>query len=285
VRGETAAALVRSLFCGFRPGQIRMAVFTAFSDESEIAPNPTGDFIVGGYVALESYWPYLAGAWQDRVLDGSPKIPYLHMTDIRNEKWRTKHRISHAESQRRVTEAVKLLSTTGDLNIILSRINRAELAEVIHKRYRRKRDVPENLAKPDYFCFLTFCVDAVAGICGKYENVDKIYFVVSRKEVVTNYIKEAHKDLPQWLGARQPSLVGKMGDIIPASMDSRLPLQAADVLCWHLQRYFAKTSTPMDTRRRKSLAAGRDGYEDVWSREQLEKIADIVMPLPPKLKD
>jgi hypothetical protein len=82
----------------------------------------------------------------------------------------------------------------------------------------------------------------VAGICGKYEDAEQVDFVVSKKQVVTHYIQEAHKDLGGWLGRRHPTLAGRMGDIIPASMDKRMPLQAADMLCWHLQRHFRQNS-------------------------------------------
>ena len=52
-----AAALVRSLFCGYRPGQNRMAVFVSYSDKAE---NKNGDFLVSGYIAEESSWAFLS---------------------------------------------------------------------------------------------------------------------------------------------------------------------------------------------------------------------------------
>ena len=56
-----------------------------------------------------------------------------------------------------------------------------------------------------------------------------------------------------------------MGEVIPSEMEERLPLQAADVLCWHHQRDLAGLgqTPPLPTR---------------WQRDQLEQIADSMMP-------
>src|ERR1700686_3067758 len=95
-RPQLAEALIRSLFCGFRPGEKRMAVFVAYSDESG-SGDARGQFLVGGYVASEQDWPYVAGAWQERVLDGPPRIPYLHMRECRNADWRQEVGVSYTE--------------------------------------------------------------------------------------------------------------------------------------------------------------------------------------------
>ena len=76
-----------------------MAVFVSHSDESGVG-DPGGKFLVSGYVAREAYWPAIAREWQEKVLDGPPKIPYLHMREIRNEAWRNEHGITFDDSQR-----------------------------------------------------------------------------------------------------------------------------------------------------------------------------------------
>jgi len=60
-----------------------MAVFVGNSDESGVA-DLRGHYLVGGLIGCESNWPYLDRAWQERVLDGPPRIPYLHMREVRN---------------------------------------------------------------------------------------------------------------------------------------------------------------------------------------------------------
>jgi hypothetical protein len=46
-----------------------MPVYTAYSDESGVA-DPTGEFLVCGYLGTEPAWDYVRRAWQERVLDG-----------------------------------------------------------------------------------------------------------------------------------------------------------------------------------------------------------------------
>jgi hypothetical protein len=56
-------------------------------------------------------------------------------------------------------------------------------------------------------------------------------------------------------------------------MELQLPLQAADLLCWHIQRYFAKTMDSVDHRRFDKLLYETNGYPDFWEREALEGLA------------
>jgi hypothetical protein len=59
-----------------------MAVYVAYSDESDVG-DTNGSFIMGGFLASEQDWIELSELWQNRVLNGPPKIPYLHMKEIR----------------------------------------------------------------------------------------------------------------------------------------------------------------------------------------------------------
>ena len=72
-----------------------MAVFLASCDESA-GKTKRDQFYFGGFIGPEEDWSrFLAPAWQERVLDGPPVIPYLHMTDIRSNQWRRGHGIFH----------------------------------------------------------------------------------------------------------------------------------------------------------------------------------------------
>jgi hypothetical protein len=92
----------------------RLAVYVAYSDEAAIAGSE-GEFLVAGYVAAENEWPWLERAWQDRVLDGPPTIPYLHMVEIRGRPWRDEHGLSYYQGEQRVDEAIRVLYSTGSL--------------------------------------------------------------------------------------------------------------------------------------------------------------------------
>ena len=160
-----------------------MAVFVSYSDETKTGS--LSDFLVSGYIADEqSTWPLLTSAWQERVLDGSPNIPYLHMTDIRNAKWRREkgNGISEIESECRISAAVSLLAQCGGLSIVTSAIRRANLESAIRSKFDRSKDVTEALSKPDYFCFHAYCTVVLKMVRLRHSNVDKVNFVVSRKQ-------------------------------------------------------------------------------------------------------
>jgi len=78
------------------------------------------------------------------------------------------------------------------------------------------------------------------------------------------------KDLPQCSGF----VIN--GDFVPGEMKTDIPLQAADLICWHLQcRYrggFARTGE----NRMWYLLKGHDGDLHEWSKEELEDFANAL---------
>jgi hypothetical protein len=266
-----AAALTRSLFCGLRPKEKRLAVFVAYSDESGVA-DPGGDFLVAGYVAHEDEWPWVASSWQQRVLDGPPRIPYLHMTDIRREAWRNQHGISFNDAEERVNEAVRVMRSTGSLYAISSVMRHSDLIDIFsHDDFKRsKRKTARGLDEPDYLCFLGYAAFVLGKIYQKHPEVEKINFIVSRKKGITEHLNEFHEGMKAHLDSKLAPLVG---DLIPASMEFQLPLQSADLLCWHLQKYLARTMDAVDRRRLDRLLYETSGYPDFQERSELEALA------------
>jgi len=87
-----------------------MAVFFVSGYESA-GKNRRDQFIFAGFVATERDWSEIvAPAWDGLVLNGNPRIPYLHMTDIRSKKWREENGISSEEAGRRVDRAVDAIA-------------------------------------------------------------------------------------------------------------------------------------------------------------------------------
>src|SRR4051812_36503956 len=107
-----AVDLVRALFCGMSGMDNRMEVFIAASDETADRER-VGNMYYSGYVASVDDWTtFFTPAWQERVLDGPPSIPYLHMTDVRSAKWRATHGkgITVPDADRRVREGCDVIS-------------------------------------------------------------------------------------------------------------------------------------------------------------------------------
>jgi hypothetical protein len=262
---ELAAALVRSLFCGMRPDENRVAVFLAYSDETETGDRD-GLFLTGGCVAPEDSWQHFARAWQSRVLNGPPKIPYLHMTEIRDGDWQKEQGLSIRDADDRVSEAVRVIRSTGGVSLISSEMSKRDLREGIQDMLKRKgEDIVRGVDQPDYLCFLAFCEFAVAHVYKTSPEVEKVNFVVSRKQKVTYHIGQFHEDLKKQI---DPPLRALVGDLFPGDMTRMLPLQAADLVCWHCQRFLSGKADSADRMRLDKL--GKNGYRHEYSRSDLE---------------
>lgn len=75
-----------------------MAIFVAASDESA-GSDEHSLFLFAGWIGPEKDWSqFFVPAWQERVLDGPPRIPYLHMTEIRSKEFREKCGLSKVSS-------------------------------------------------------------------------------------------------------------------------------------------------------------------------------------------
>lgn len=210
---ELAAALVRSLFCGCRPGEKRMSVYVAYSDEAGVA-DPEGEFLVAGYIACEDEWPWVASAWQERVLGGSPSLPYLHMNEIRREEWRAERHISFVEAESRISEAVRVMKSSGSVFSIASVIKRSDLHEIFHNEDFKitKKRIVVGLDEPDYLCFIGYAAYVLAHVYQKHPDVEKVNFIVSPKKKISHRIGLFHAGMKRYL---DPKLLPLLGELIP----------------------------------------------------------------------
>jgi len=254
------------------PKAKRVSVFVSYSDEAGIA-DPSGEFLVAGYVAPEGEWPFVASAWQERVLDGPPKIPYLHMTEIRSEHWRKRYGLSLDDSEQRIGEAVNIMHSTGYITAVMSLIKRSDLLGAVQDRFRRGKRVPLGLNEPDYFCYPAYFEVMAQQVHIRYPEAEKINFVVSKKEKVTHHLEEFHGIVKQRIA---PEMAGLIGDFMPASMELQLPLQCADLLCWYFQRHYAKNMDRTDEGRFAMLVNETNGIIVEWERPALEDLADKI---------
>jgi hypothetical protein len=252
-----------------------VAVYTAYSDESGVG-DPSGTFIMGGYLAPEQDWKELTESWQNRVLNGPPQIPYLHMKEIRREEWRAEHGISYNDSENRISEAVRIIYSRGSLSAVASHMRRDHLAQIVHDPLRAAKVKGEfyALRDPDYLCFLAYAVFVLGQAKKRYRDVDTVNFVVSRKRKVSEHIEDFHKMMKGRLSNNPiwSPLDTIVGNLSIGDMEECIPLQFPDVLCWHMQRYFAKTMNRTDENRLWYLGE-TPGHLHENEPEDLERIA------------
>jgi len=214
-----------------------VAVFTAFSDKSG-SQDPRGSFLVGGYIASLDTWDSFTSAAQE-ILNKTPVIPYIHMIEIRREKWRHDQGISNPQAEDKVERFIHLIRDTKDLLKVSSEIEVGDLEDVLRREVQpHSIRLPFNAREPDYSCFLAFAVNTMRYVSDRYPNVEKVDFVVSRKGKVTDHIKAFHEEMRSWMREEEPKLYDLVGGLTPADMEDSPPLQAADVFCWHLRRAY-----------------------------------------------
>jgi hypothetical protein len=175
---ELGAALVRSVFCGLRDPEKRVAAFIGYSDETEQGD----DFFVGGYLGIETAWPYFADAWIERVLRRKPSIPYLHMVEIRRKAFQSRHKLSLLDVEDKISEAARVVKCTGDLVAITSTIDKFDLPTIVKDRWKRAgHEISTGINKPDFLPFIAYAHVAVTHVSEMFPQAERVDLVVSRE--------------------------------------------------------------------------------------------------------
>jgi hypothetical protein len=231
-----------------------MAVFVSASDESS-GKNQRDNFLLAGWVAPEQDWSqFFAPAWQERVLDGPPAIPYLHMTEIRSPAWRAKYGLSDLQASDRIDEAFKLIDTMQTLFPVGVPVDAGHMRDTFAETKVVASTGGNRPFEPDYICFLAYAWVSLNYLKLFHPGADKLDFIVERNGPITRYIHEFHSHLAEALTALgSPELADLVGELIPGDK-TRAPLQAADVLCWYSARSRAGTLDDTDKCRYAKIA-------------------------------
>ena len=129
---------------------------------------------------------------------------------------------------------------------------------------------------PDYLCFVAYAVNAVQYVQENFPDVERVDFVVSRNQGVSGRFTQFKDSLRDFFKQENPALAPLVGDLIPASMEDRVPLQAADLLCWHMQRMLSNTADAEDERNWKILGDS-NGRILPFHADALDKFADAII--------
>jgi len=215
-----------------------MAVFVSASDESD-GGHQRSTFWHGGWVAPEMDWfAYFAPAWQERVLDAKPKIPFLHMTDIRDPNWCNEHGLSWDEAQTKMDTAAILIDQMGSLYPVTINSSGGAFLDAHGKKKVMESVSGKKAARflVDHHSFNVYVYTVLNYIHAKHPDTEKVDFIVERKEGVFEKLKQFYDTLGDSISKiGHPELVKYLGELTPAGK-KRVPVQAADMLCWHASR-------------------------------------------------
>ena len=249
-----------------------MAVFVAASDEST-GKNHLSPFHYIGWIASEPDWyNFFAPAWQSRVLDGPPPIPYLHVTEMRSRSWREKHGLTELKADDRMYEAASVIEAMGSLMPFKVTIDCSVFRPLFREHKLRLDTGGTRNLEPDFLAFTAYAYAVLLDLRSNFSDVERVDFLVENKSDVTKHIHGFYKSLPASLiQMGKPELASLLGEFIPAGKD-RVPLQAADFLAWHIQRAEHKTLESAD-RKRLWMIGNRPMFDYNVSTQTLTELA------------
>jgi hypothetical protein len=271
-RVDLAVSLVRSLFWELPRQDKRVALFVAASDETS-GGNAVSTFHYSGWIAPEPDWTlYFTPAWQEWVLEGPPKIPYVHMTDMRSRKWREEHGITQDEADLRLDWAAHTLNVMGSLYPFDVTIDAGRFRPVFKEhKLVTKSGATKNL-EPDFISFIAYVFAILRHVDYRYPDAEKVDFLVENNSEITKHIYEFYKTMPEALAySRNSKLIKLLGKFIPGGKD-HAPLQAADFLCWHARRADAGTLDERSAQRWQKISH-RSGFRYVMDDTMMRNLS------------
>lgn len=196
-------------------------------------------FMSGGFVAKDSDWnDWFAPAWQERVLDGPPTIPFMHVTDARDSVWQERHDVRAWDMEKRVEAAGQVIGSTGGLTLITSSLDATHFSSLFNETgvVMPTKQPGRYKFEPDYLCFLTFAHVALGWLDRNHDDVERVDFIVERKQDITRRFQHFYKDVASNFGELGLPEIGRIVGSLSEGDKTDLRLQAADFACWHLQR-------------------------------------------------
>lgn len=225
---------IRALVCGYPhrywAGKI-LVMLEAFIDDSS---SESGDrrLFLAGYVGTATEWIKFADAW-DRDLRANPSIDYFHMVEAQNLRgqflgW------SERARDRKVLNLAKIISS-HDLWSIQCSVSRDDYIRII------RPVAPRGLGNPYFECFFATIVSLARfhhqqGITTPVDFVfDEQGGLGAEAVMMYEYVK----------GFQLPEVAAMLGST-PIFRDDRkvVPLQAADMLAWHVRRESERIDPP-----------------------------------------
>jgi Protein of unknown function (DUF3800) len=200
-------------------------MLTAFFDDS--GTDGQGPFCaLAGYVATADQWINFSDAW-DIELRAEPKITYLKMSEANSKKgdflgWDIEAR------DKKILLLTEIINrhVIGGMACIIS-----------HKAYNAagKNYLPDTINNPYWMCFQKAVIETIQ-IYGHEQGGGKINFVFDTQGI--GYERRAamiHDGLRKTLASS--GFGSLLGSLTFASDRDLLPLQAADLLAWHVRRH------------------------------------------------
>ena len=197
------------------------------------------------------------------------------MTEIRNQRWQLKNGLTQGDAERKIDEAVSIIAASGSLHLVRTAMDGGHFRNVFGdtKLVRTAPQPGTYQFDPDYIGFLGFARGALEYMHTHCVDVERVDFVIERKERVSHYIPGFLDQLRNWLKANSRlDLLSLVGEVIPGDKE-HVPLQAADLAMWHVRRHEAGELDQADRGRLAQMFDGRALTLTGMSNEQITEVS------------
>jgi len=208
-------------------------VLQVYCDDSGTGSNQPHDvFVLGGWLADSSKWAGFNGEWA-AALSEPPSIAYFKMKESRYPRGQYKGWPQHARDTKvsRLAAIVKKYARLG----IHFRVSHDDYSDSI------KGKVPRELNNPYFVGFYGFMCGVIRFLADEGKVNEPVDFIFDKQLHQSDVVKSAYNLFLHHTPDQYRALIGAC----PRHEDDKkaLPLQAADMLAWHIRREQADQGT------------------------------------------
>jgi|GEM_PF-5082919 len=268
---------LRALACGQSPKARRSRLFLMLKlfvdDSGNDAPSPV--FVLAGYVATIEQWEAFAVEWQETLDIEDPRpMRKMRMSDAFQSH--SKQSVFYGFSQEQISNRIQKFS------VIPAKYLRHGVVCVIPKdlyhRYFASQFQHNIFDKPYFLAFFSIMRDMFHLSDAGGHNVEFVFDTHEQDKAVLM------REFDRFVSLAPPKIKASIGNSVPdfKSDDEVLPLQAADMLAWHIRRrYFEmqKGVIPKDQINNSTLMKLTESkYEIIreWTEAELAKLLQFI---------